>query len=543
MTTSSDATFDAQTVVRTLSKQLAEDGGRVVLLAGDGEPSLVVLHPKIGLVAIDIDESQAKVGDPAPFLRLNEKVHSLRQTLRLDAATPIGRVVLNPQHQLREPQVGLGGRTSISPRQLVDPTWLTTLRAQPLGESLAASIAELLEPTFTFETTFRRGARDEGAGERERLRVTLDTVQASIAQREDIDVARVQGPPGSGKTLVLAARGRWLSAHHPDWRIKFLCFNNALVSYLKSLVAGYPNVEVTTMWPFAAEYGVRFSFTDEAANRRNMAQARLSDRQPIADAVLLDEVQDFNASWLAIIYQALTPNRGGMVMAGDNAQSLYGDHDLPEIINGRGVEELHLHRPYRTTRNILGAVSGISEEFTVASMDQAPDGEPVDLIWADSPAEQAAVVAWEVSMMLASGDREPGDIAVIIPRYKGLVGHIRSAFDAVEIPYAAVVSKDDKKAFDRTTNTVKIITPHSAKGHEFPVVFFFGLDTLPPLDPEDDDSLRIARASFVGATRAKDQLLITYTRDNSYLKILSTDKAHVRRWLWPDHYEGVPDRG
>ncbi|WP_151084527.1 3'-5' exonuclease [Nocardioides cynanchi] len=543
MATSSAATIDAQTVVHTLTSQLVDTGGRAVLLAGEGEPSLVVLHPEIGLVAVDIDESGVDVGDPAPFLRLNEKVHTLRQTLRLDAATPVGRVVLNPHRELPEPTLGVGGRTSIGPAQLIDLAWLTAVPAQPLDEELAAAIAELLEPTFTFETTFRRGAHDEGAEERERLRVTLDAAQASIAQRDDIDVARVQGPPGSGKTLVLAARARWLSEHHPDWRIKFLCFNNALVPYLKSLVAGYGNVEVTTMWPFASEFGVQFSFTNEAANSRNLAQARLSGRRPIAEAVLLDEVQDFNQSWLAIVYEGLEPSRGGMVMAGDKAQSLYGDNDLPRVIKERGVEELHLSRPYRSTRSILGAVGGLNDEFTVASMDQAPDGEPVDLIWAASPAEQAAAIAWEAHLMRSSGDREPGDMAVVIPRYKGLIGQIRPALDALEIPYTAVMSKDDKKAFDRTTNTVKIITPHSAKGHEFPVVFLFGLDTLPAFDPADGDAVRVGRAAFVGATRAKDQLLVTYTRDNSYLKILSTDETYVRRWLWPDQYDGIPDRG
>lgn len=543
MATSSAAAIDAQTVVRTLSSQLANTGGRAVLLAGDGEPSLVVLHPEVGLVAVDIDESEVDLGDPAPFLRLNEKVHTLRQTLRLDATTPVGRVVLNPSRNLAEPTLGVGGRTSIGPAQLVDLGWLSAVPAQPLAEELAATIAELLEPTFTFDTTFRCGAHDEGADHRESLRVTLDAAQGSIAQRDDIDIARVQGPPGCGKTLVLAARARWLSERHPDWRIKLLCFNNALVPYLKNLVVGYPNVDVTTMWPYAAEFGVQFSFTNQAANNRNLAHARLSGRPPIADAVLVDEVQDFDESWLAIVYEGLAPNRGGMVMAGDNAQSLYGDNDLPTVIKEHGVEELLLSRPYRCTRSILGAVGGLNDEFMVASMDQAPDGEPVDLIWAASPAEQAAAIAWEAHLMLSSGDRKPGDIAVVIPRYQGLVGQIRPAFDALNVPYAAIMSKEDKKAFDRTTNTVKIITPHSAKGHEFPVVFLFGLDTLPAFDPADDDSVRIGRAGFVGATRAKDQLLITYTRDNSYLKILSTDETYVRRWLWPDQYEGVPARG
>lgn len=534
---------DLESLRLLLAGQLADVGGRVMSLGSDEEPSLVLLHPEVGLVAVDVDEANAAVDDQAPFLSLNEKIHTLRRTLRIDTATPIGRVVLYSGHLFDEPICGIGGRTGISSKQLVDLAWLTCLKAQPLEDEVSAHIVELLEPTFTFTTTFRRSARDEGAEEREQLRVTLDAKQAAIAQRDDLDVALVQGPPGSGKTLVLAARARWLTTQHPEWRIRFLCFNNALVPYLRSLVEEYPSVEVSTMWPFAQEFGIRFSFDNDATNYRALAGARSRGTRPIADAVLLDEVQDFRPSWLAIVHEGLAPNRGGMVMAGDSAQALYGDNALPGVLQALGVETLRLERPYRSTRSILGAIGGLNDGFTVDAMDQAPEGEPVELIWANSPAEQAKAIAWEAHLMLSGGDREPGDMAIVIPRYRGTLNFICPALEAMDIPFTAVVNKEDKKYFDRTKNTVKIITPHSAKGHEFPVVFLFGLDTLKAFDPDDEESVRTGRAGFVGATRAKDQLLITYTKYNSYLDILSADEAHVRRWLWPDQYEGVPTDG
>ena len=105
-------------------------------------------------------------------------------------------------------------------------------------------------------------------------------------------------------------------------------------------------------------------------------------------------------------------------------------------------------------------------------MDQAPEGEPVELIWADSPAEQAK--RDRVGGPPDAVQRRPragrygqssfhGTRALspsYVPRWKRWI-----------IPFTAVITKEDKKTFDRTTNTVKIITPHSAKGHEFPVVF------------------------------------------------------------------------
>ncbi|GAA1999094.1 3'-5' exonuclease [Nocardioides kribbensis] len=535
--------LDAEVVAHRLTDQLAEAGGRAIRLDGDGEPSLVLVHPHIGLVAVDVDSSDAAVGDQTPFLILNEKVHTLRRTLRIDAAVPIGRVVLYDKNEIDAPVRGIGGRTSISPKQLVDLSWMDSLAAQPLGDQLEAEILGLLEPAFTFTTTFRSNSSDEGRHEREAFRVTLDARQAAIAQRDDLDVALIQGPPGSGKTLVLASRARWLAARHPGWRIKLLCYNNALVPYLQSLVDAHPNVDVKTMWPLAQEFGVRFSFESDGANYRSLAEAARFRRPPIADAILIDEVQDFRPSWLAIAYQALAPDRGGLVMAGDSAQSLYGNYDLPAILKERGVEELKLERPYRSTRNILGAIGCLNDEFSIASLDQAPDGEPVELIWANSPVEQAKAIAWETQQMLVSGDRKPRDIAVVIPRYKGTLAFICPALEALSIPFTTVITKEDKKTFNRTADTVKIITPHSAKGHEFPVVFMFGLDTLKAFDPTDVESVNVGRGGFVGATRAKDQLLITYTKHNSYLDILSTDETYVRRWLWPDQYDGVETNG
>ena len=64
-------------------------------------------------------------------------------------------------------------------------------------------------------------------------------------------------------------------------------------------------------------------------------------------------------------------------------------------------------------------------------------------------------------------------------------------------------------------NAVKMMTLHSAKGLEFPVVIIIGMEEgiLPhscALDSEDDTELEEERRlCYVGITRAKDQLVIT----------------------------------
>lgn len=62
------------------------------------------------------------------------------------------------------------------------------------------------------------------------------------------------------------------------------------------------------------------------------------------------------------------------------------------------------------------------------------------------------------------------------------------------------------KAFDRAAPSVKLLTPHSAKGLEFPLVVILGLDALPLRDEPMDDEVRLLS---VGMTRAPHELLMS----------------------------------
>lgn len=79
---------------------------------------------------------------------------------------------------------------------------------------------------------------------------------------------------------------------------------------------------------------------------------------------------------------------------------------------------------------------------------------------------------------------------------------------------AALVSDQDE--IDDRADAVTLITLHAAKGLEYPVVFIAGMEEalLPHIrsydDPEQMEEER--RLAYVGITRAKDQLYLTYAR-------------------------------
>jgi DNA helicase-2/ATP-dependent DNA helicase PcrA len=99
------------------------------------------------------------------------------------------------------------------------------------------------------------------------------------------------------------------------------------------------------------------------------------------------------------------------------------------------------------------------------------------------------------------------------------------------LEHVALVS--DQDTLDGAASVPTLLTLHAAKGLEFPIVFITGLNdgTLPHSrsldDPEELQEER--RLLYVGITRAKDHLFLTYSRERfSYSK---TDQVMPSRFL------------
>jgi len=503
-----------------------------VLLAADGpdRPDLILLDRTVGLYAIEVEPHGCSPEDRAPFVRLNRKRAELRESLGDLVGTGVGAaVVLGATRTVSD----AGGSPILTAADLDDPTWPDRLPARTLEDAAFDALVDRLAPSVVFTRHGRSTTTDTGAVARAASRIQLDAMQAATAWTPIDDVAVVTGPPGSGKTLLLAARARHLAREHPDWRIAVVVFNNALVPYVARLV-DTPSVTVSTVGQFGRSLGLRIDFEGGESAARELARARGRGIPQVVDALLVDEAQDFDPSWLHLILDTVHPGRGGALLVGDPAQGLYRESDLDTSLSGRRVARHALRRPYRSTRSILRVAGALTPDVRLDGVDWAMEGEPVDLVWAGSWDEQAACVAAELQAMIVDGLREPADIAVLVTKRTGTLRRLQAALAYRGVPHE-VVDRTNASTFDPATPSVKLITVHSGKGHEFPVVVLFGLEALPA--GVDEETRRKERVGYVGATRAQDQLLITYTRANEHLERLIALGEDVSRWTWPDDYE------
>lgn len=496
-------------------------GSEIFEELGEGYPQALLLHPTKGAIAI----SECPVSEDE-----NEVRKSLRSQFRafLDdheagKQLPRAEIVLVKPFSLEVARQNLDE----IPDQSIDTVDF-------------ANFTDEFRPVMRFQAVLHRVNPDDGRVEREQVRFGLDQDQERIARTPPGDVTVLTGPAGSGKSLVLVARARLLARQHPDWNIQIVCFNRGLVPYLVSHVSELPNVKVGTFSSWAWDNGYRLNLNNCVSSWIGFEKAQRSGIYQKIDLLLIDEYQDFCSAWVALLLKSLVPGRGGAILAGDDQQRLYRDADLEEALQEWNVGHHELQIPYRSTRQILEIVSILDPGQAVPGIEHALDGPPVEIVWTEAPLqEKGHAIAHLCSQMVGNGVLK-GDIAVLATT-KYMIGTITAILNdsgiKAEAKYANKIEPDDSM----WSNSVKVMTVHSAKGLEFQVVFLVGIDELKSPDQAKDaeeraDFVRRARLNLVGPTRAKDSLFVIASKENSYIRRVKDRASELVMHHWPEDY-------
>jgi hypothetical protein len=378
----------------------------------------------------------------------------------------------------------------------------------------------------------------------------LDAQQEQAARSLGSGHHVIFGVAGSGKTVLLLARARFLAGRDPSKRILVLCYNKALAADLTARLAEEPSLRGIEVRHFhswvARRTGLRLrdneSFDDYGA--RAVAAflgglAHFAEAEKY-DAILIDEAHDFEPDWFRCATGSLRDGpEGDLLIAIDGAQSLYGrsrGFTWKSVgVQARGRSR-RLSRNYRNTKQILefawqvaqSVLKDVEESETHVRVlpTKATRQGPVPVYrGCRSVDEEHALIVRLVDELKEKGlvDRE---IAVLYPRKERdrIDTLCRRLRESNEVCWISNESDPNGGVRSIARPGVRLLTIHASKGLEFPAVILSALDQLP--NPIVPDELRDSNLLYVGLTRAMDHLAVTWSGSSDFTgRVLRSNKS------------------
>ena len=385
----------------------------------------------------------------------------------------------------------------------------------------------------------------------------MDLQQEQLARSLGEGHRVIHGVAGSGKTMILAYRSLHI-AQAVEKPVLVLCFNRSLAGRLRQLIAergGAQRVVVQHFHGWCGEmltaYQVRKPTPGQGADTYNaeLVQALMgaveAGHVPRAQyaAILIDEGHDFEPDWFALVVQMLDPQHNRLLVLYDDAQSIYRSGRKRAFsfssvgIQAQGRTTI-LRLNYRNTAEVLAVARAFAHEL-LAARDADEDGVPQVLpesAGRHGPypelrqcAHAGAEVA-ELVQVLRDAHRDGmawSDMAVIY-RTNYQAKDLETRLQREGIPLTSAVSTQGRDNLFAAGDTVKLVSMHSSKGLEFPLVVIPGIGQLPHPKAEEGDD---ARLLYVAMTRALDRLILLSSQRNDFSQRIATAIAHAREGL------------
>ena len=379
------------------------------------------------------------------------------------------------------------------------------------------------------------------------LRV-MDLQQEQLARSLGDGHRVIHGVAGSGKTMILAYRCIHL-AETTDKPILVLCYNVSLAAMLRQkLHAEGLGHKVTIcnihkwcsdlLWKHRIQKPSWNQFKGDAYYDeivRRALEGVKAGRIPAGQfgAVMIDEGHDFKPEWYQLVVQMVDPDTDSLLVLYDDAQSIYEKQQRQTFsfksvgikaqgrtrilkINYRNTEEI-LDIAYEFAKELLTPTEGKDDDNPVLVQPETAGrhGPPPQLIKLPSFRHEVDYLTQQVQAFHDQGT--PWNDIGIIYRTKFMAEEVSSRFQQAGIPVEWINRDKDSRNYDATQDSIKLVTMHSSKGLEFPIVCIPGLGSMPFYkgDPEDE-----ARLLYVAMTRAMEQLWLTCDRDSTFVERL-----------------------
>jgi SOS regulatory protein LexA len=272
--------------------------------------------------------------------------------------------------------------------------------------------------------------------------------------------------------------------------------------------------------------------------------------------IIVDESQDLTRAQLLFLKRIYNQkDYSSFAFIADTAQSIYAQswlgtgHSFASIGFNMGGRSHSLSKNFRTTTQISQAAYSLIEEcreivedenFVKPSLIDRQGQYPVFKHFPDE-AVQAKFICHEIKQLL---DIHPEKDIAIIARFRSQLESIKRHLESNGLKCGFFTRQET--TFE--TDSIKLITMHSIKGLEFPVVFAIGLDdrVLPyysTADPDtrEEEELQERRLLYVGMTRATEMLyLLSSSKPSKFMRDLNSKFLRINRQTHLSHFYNIP---
>jgi len=480
---------------------------------GDGEADFVLLHPRHGLIVIEAKGGSITIKDGDwftsnkgglypidPFEQAVSSKHALIKYLR-DAIPELPRIAAG--HAVWFPRVKVSGDLSAqAPDALVlDRTDMNRTPAaindvvnhwnmhQMIDEQSIEAITDRLAPTVTIRYTLA-----DDVAEVEARQVDLTEMQRrALAGLSRARRVLVYGGAGTGKTVLAGERARRLSAD--GFRVVLTCFNRPLGDALAAEFADNDLVTAGSFHHLAHQWitdaGLAFpedvpdGFWDDPAGELLLEAFTVGDFA--ADAIIIDEGQDFDDSWFMALEGALEdPDDGLFLVFADPHQAIYRQDWEPPI----DAIEYNLDINCRNTNQIAEVVARIYGD-DLPSL--GTDGPEPRFVAVESPEGTDKALKGLLHSLVNEGNLAPDDVVILTQK--------RATKDRL---VGMMLAGHTLESVGDRTEGIAVETIHRYKGLEASAVIVI----LSRLQKERDRSL-----AYIGLSRPRAQLVVIGPRE------------------------------
>ena len=429
-----------------------------------------------------------------------------------------------------------------------DPGWPIT----PFTEEQVDVLRSIIHPEIVLSPL---QSRSSNAGETEQCQelVILDRKQENNARRIGEGHRIIYGVAGSGKTVILISRAKWLHDENLSAKILLVCYNVPLSVYLRHILEKYPRIEVLHFDGWAKQNGITRQVINHSTNTsendvsvgkrflKNLQQQKGDYRK--YDAILVDEAQDFPPVWFSCILEALTNREDGdLLIVCDGNQSIklidpVSWKSLGIKAQGRTIHQaFDLDRNYRNTREILSLASHFTvknprnNEDSISIIPVNPNlairkGPKPRLYTCLDRSEECKMIINLVKGFLEGSivhnnekiSVAPSEIGILYLKKMGTDNDVFQNFlkDLHEITSVTWLSEDRNSRLKVCDQSVKIQTVASSKGLEYRIVILMWADLFEPDNLSDKEMEQ--RLLYVALTRALNILILTHSAPNDYI--------------------------